>query len=336
MKILHAPFNIAGQASIISRAQRQIGHQSDVLIFYDNNFGYENDFDLKTKTTNKWKIKFVFLFYFIKAVSQYDILHFHSGHGLLPRLLDFYCYTILKKKTVMHYWGSDVIQSDIAKKYTLFTDEIFKKVYPTLNNEKKRAQLRWMESKVDATIVGDFSLLPYSPTSIVIRQAINLKKIKDIRPQTKKNTPLKILHAPTKKDLKGTSIIESIVAKLKTKYKISYERIENLPNQQALQKYAEADIIVDDILQGPYGILAIECMALQKPVICRIDDGLMHYYPDLPIVNSNPDTLLRNLETLITNEPLRRTLGKKGREYVLRHHDSIKIAQELVDLYERL
>jgi len=105
--------------------------------------------------------------------------------------------------------------------------------------------------------------------------------------------------------------------------------VENTPNSKALQIYGEADIIIDQLRTGSHGIFAIEAMAMGKPVLCYIRDDLFSKYPPgLPILNTNPDNIYDNLKLLIENPELRVELGKKGREYVERVHDSKKIARQ--------
>jgi len=43
VRILHAPTNIAGQPYVLSRALRNLGHQSDVLVEKHHPFGYPED-----------------------------------------------------------------------------------------------------------------------------------------------------------------------------------------------------------------------------------------------------------------------------------------------------
>lgn len=117
---------------------------------------------------------------------------------------------------------------------------------------------------------------------------------------------------------------------------IDFILVENKPNNEALEIYKEADIIIDEVLAGPYGILAIECMALGKPVLCRRDEKLSKYYDDLPIINTSPDKIYDNLKTLIENPKMRKELGIKSRKYVEKNHDAKKIAKQLIALYKTL
>ncbi|MBI5038120.1 MAG: glycosyltransferase [Candidatus Kerfeldbacteria bacterium] len=335
MKILHAPFNVAGQPAIIAEAQRALGHTSDVLVFNDNYLHYHYDKNLAVAGRSTIHKTIIYLTNLFAALAHYDVFHFHFGGSLLPWNLDLQLERLLRKKVLMHYWGSDVIQTDIARHYTLWGPELLTKIYPNRNDDLQRKKLNKVKQIVNKTIVGDFSLLAYSPDSMVIRQAFNLSNVPFVGVLSKKNR-INIVHAPTHRGIKGTSQINAAMKIICQRYPVDYQLIEHRPHSEAMALYAKADIIVDDLLHGPYGILAIECMALGKPVLARIDKKLVHYYPNLPIVNSNPDTIVDDIIRLITNWDLRKSLGIAGREYVKRHHNAHAIAQQLVDLYKSI
>jgi glycosyltransferase involved in cell wall biosynthesis len=336
MKVLHAPANVAGQASIISRAERSQGIKSDVLIFNQDYLEYECDYNLHL---NKYPliVRLMIIFgTFIFCLFKYDIFHFHYGLSLLPFNLDLKMYRFFNKKTLMHYWGSDIIQTDLSKKYTLLNEKIFDEIYPNINNDEKREKIKKTNSLVDVSIVGDYSLLPFSPGSRVIRQAIDLLSLPYVG-CVPKNDLITIIHAPTRRGLKGTDYIISVIDQLKTEgFPIEFILVEKKPHREALEIFKKADIIVDDILQGPYGILTIECMALGKPVLDHIHESLVHHYPGLPVINTTPDTLYSNLKELIKNPNLRIVIGERGREYVETHHDSNLIARQLIETYHSL
>ncbi len=333
LRILHAPINVAGQPATISRAQRKIGLHSDVLIFGDDKLHYEHDYSihLSAHATMRMKQKILLL---KNLINKYDIFHFHYASSFLPYYIDLRILRSLKKKVFMHYWGSDVIQTDVAKEYTAFTTEEFMKNYPHLDNNKRRAKLAKIEKLATRTIVGDYSLLPFSPNSTVVRQALDISKFAYHGINTDQDY-ITILHAPTNRVTKGTMKIISVVKELQRQHKhVRFMLVENVPHDEAVQMYTQADIIVDDIKQGPYGILAIECMALGKVVINRIDSKMEKYYPHLPIINANAESLHTTLSKLISQTGRIRKLGEQGRKYVEANHDSIKIAREISKIYE--
>lgn len=337
MKILHAPINIAGQPTEISRAQRRLGYISDVLVLNTDSFGYEADINLKLKQEKSrlkraWKL----LANFFYCLRTYDVFHFHGMRTLLPQSIDLPILRLFGKKTIMQYWGSDIIQFDIAQYRMLYKKEDFEKVFHQQDDEKKRTQIAKMEKMVDVTIVGDPELLPFSPKSKVVPKALNLDKFEFVG-VNKENHRLKIVHAPSNRGVKGTDKIIEVIDNLK-KSGLDFEFIlvEGKSNLEAMEIYKSADLIIDDIMQGPYGILCMEAMALGKPVMCRIDDSLIQNYPGLPVINVNPDNLGQKIKEVMASSSLREKLSHEGREYMEANHDIMKSAQKFLDLYKTL
>lgn len=335
LRILHGPVDIAGQASTICKAQKKIGYKSELIVYNSSVYQYYYDINLNLDKKNML-LKILTLGINFLSCLKYDVYHFHYGRSLLPYNLDLPILKLLKKKIIMNYWGSDILQSDLAINFTEFSLDDLEKIYPNLKNEKIRNKIKRIDKIVNKSLVGDFSLLPYSPNSMVIRQAIELEYIPFIKAK-KNNSKIIIVHAPTNRKIKGTEFIISAVEKLSSEISnIELIIVEHKPHSEAIEIYKKADIIVDDILQGPYGIFAIECMALGKPVLCHIHKNLVSYYEELPIINTSPKTIYGDLKKLIENPRKIEEIGRKGREYVEKNHDSIKIAKQLIDIYRNL
>lgn len=333
MKVLHAPENIGGQASIIAKAQRGLGIESDVLIFDQSYLNYECDINLSLAEKPKAIALFVKVINFIKCLFKYDVFHFHFARSLLPRNLDLPILKLFKKKIVMHYWGSDIRQLDIAKRYKYhYAREM--EIDPK-REERKRKRIKWINKFADATIVGDYELLAYSPNSFISAIAIDLSKIDFKKDDFNEGKKFKIVHSPTNKLIKGTKYVLEAVEKLKREgYDFEFILVENKPHDAALKIYEDADIIVDQLLVGSFGLFAVECMGMGKPVLCHIREDIIKYHPNLPILNTNPDNLYDNLKLLIEKTQLRRELREKGRRYVEEVHDSKKVAKRIIELYK--
>lgn len=336
-KILHAPIDVAGQAGVVSRAQRQLGFESDLLVFDPSRFDYKFDRCLYlSQQKTKWRIFLRVLVNFFQCLFKYDVFHFHYGQSLLPFNTDLPILKFLGKKVIMTYWGSDIMQMNIARKYTLFGPEVFQNVYGGFNDTKQVKKIAWIEQNTDQTIVADYSLLPFSKKSQVIRQAIEIEQIPFVGVRTDKKK-VTIVHAPSNRDVKGTKYILSEIERLqKEGHNIDFIMVENKSHHDAMKIYKKADLVIDDVLQGPYGILSIECMALGKPVLCRIDRHFVKCYKNLPIVNTPPEKIYANLKKLILNPALRVRLAEQGRQYVKKNHDSRVIAQKYIKLYEKI
>lgn len=335
MKILHSPINSAGQASKISKAQRKFGVISDVLVFNQNDFGYNADINLNLNKRKSIARKLVTIFALLKCVLRYDVFHFHCAKSFLPGNVDILFLRLLGKIVIMEYWGSDIIQLNIAKEYTLWTDKEIESIYPHINDVNQRRKIAHLAEICDKTICGDYSLIPYSPKSMVIRQAVGLEHLPYVG--VSNNIIPVIVHAPTNRSIKGTEDILKVLTQLRKKgIKFRLRLVENITHKEAIEVYKTADIVIDEIRQGPYGSLAIECLALGKPVICRRDIKFEKYYKDCPIINADKNTLYTSLHKLIQKPELRKKLSRQGRTFIEKHHRAEIIADQFIDLYLKL
>ena len=95
------------------------------------------------------------------------------------------------------------------------------------------------------------------------------------------------------------------------------------------------DVVVDQLFAGWYGGLAVEAMALGKPVIAYLREEDLHFIPtamreDLPIIRSEPDVIYQTLEGVLTMPRLELLdLAKRSRAYVEKWHDPVEIAKRI-------
>lgn len=337
MRVLHAPYDIAGQANILADGQRELGLEVNVLIFNQNKFNYPCHINLSLAGKTIPHRILLLITNFIRSIFNYDVFHFHFGSSLLPYNIDLPILKLFRKKIVMHYWGSDIRQYSIAQNYLFYNMlEELQIICSKKDENGIIKKLKRIEKKTDMTIVGDYSLSPYSTKSLIIKQAIDLTKIPYVGTNNQ-NWGITIVHAPSNADKKGTKYVMSTIEQIKKDFgNINFILVENKTNEEALEIYKEADIIVDQLFSESYGIFTIECMALGKPVLCRIHEEFIKCYSGLPILSTDPNNLYENLRLLIENPDLRRELGEKGRKYVEEVHDSKKIVKQLLELYESL
>ena len=91
MRICHvgSPGDVGG---VIGRAQREMGHDVDIVFAREHPAGYDYDRLLKLPTGLRWL-----------ELRDYDVVHLHSFR-LLPHAAE----TLLPGKVVLHHHGSDV------------------------------------------------------------------------------------------------------------------------------------------------------------------------------------------------------------------------------------
>lgn len=250
----------------------------------------------------------------LPIAKDYDLLHFHYSSGL-PFGLDFPLWRGLRKKVVMHYHGTDIrykrepwLRSRLAQRIIVSTPDL----------------LEWLKEAI---------WIP-NPLNLKLYSSVGAKYPGASKDVVKRDDSVKILHAPSRRRLKGTEHVLRAIKKLKDKgYSIELILVENTPHKEAIEIYKNVDIVVDQLQIGWYGMLAQECMALSKPVCVYLREDLEGYIPLHPMLNTTTDNIEENLRLLIEDPRLRLDMGKKGRRYVEKVHDSDKIARRLMNLY---
>jgi len=331
LRILHGTVEIANQMSTITQGLRKLGVDAKSLNYYPNYFGYKCDYVVavnayKDKTQMNNKIKNLAA----KFISENDVFHFHFASTLALDYSDLPLLKELDKKVFMQYWGSDVRMYSKAKALNRFVK------VKTMNEEAIKRRLNFLSNHITKCIVSDWELYEYvkdiHDTIYLIRQAIDLEKYKVNIPNNKK---LLIVLAPSSPEIKGTNYILEAIEKLKDHYDFEFILVNGMAHDKAKEIYAKADLIIDQILCGSYGLFAIESMAMGKPVISWISDFMTDKYPsELPIVSANPETIKDKIEYLLINKELLPELGARGRAYVEKYHDKDIIAKELLELYK--
>ena len=156
------------------------------------------------------------------------------------------------------------------------------------------------------------------------------------RPPTDRERPI-VVHAPSSRRRKGTEHVIAACAGLEAELEI----VEGLRHDEALARYRAADIVVDQLNAGWYGLFAIEAMAFGKPVVTFLHDEAVARTEDafatsVPIVSATAETLATHLRPLVEDVDYRRHVGAASRDYVERVHDVETVADRLLDIYARL
>ncbi|MBU5211740.1 hypothetical protein [Heyndrickxia oleronia] len=327
MKILHGTTEIAGQMGILSRALKEKGHYSIGYNTFHSYLGYKDH--LINTTPEKIKEESE------KIIDSFDLFHFHYCTTLDENFQDLSLIKEKNKKMIMHHWGNDVRfheQAKINNPYVYTGD--------SPPNEVMHERLTKISKYIKQAIVQDYEVYEYVKNYYekvhVLPIAIDVSSITPKFPSIVKKKPL-VLHAPTNPEFKGTVYVEDVIQKLQTTHEFEYKRIEKMSNEEALKLYEDADIIIDQILCGSYGLLSVESMALGKPVITFIRPDLVNTFPpELPIVNANPDNLYDQVKLLLENPILRQHLGILGRKYVSTYHNHPVVCEKLLTIYSQL
>jgi glycosyltransferase involved in cell wall biosynthesis len=331
-----APVNIAGQPNLAVRELRRQGVDASLLDFTRNPFEYETGRRVDLRGGHPLERQAEAL---KEALAEgYDIFHLWTAPLFANpdfRGLDLPFIKLRGCRIIYRGTGFDLRTRSLHTERNPHSPYRYGYTGP-LDEETQRAYVEYLKDYVDLFIVQDPEMQEFMPDARIVPRGIDL----DEWPQVgiEPNPRPLVIHAPSKQELKGTRFVRAAVEQLRQEgLSFDFELIEGLPHREAIEWYRRADIVVDQLLVGWYGVLAIEALALGKPVLTYVRDDLYRSFtPEIPVLNADPDTVTDRLRELITDFELRRSLSRRARGFVEQVHDIRTVAATLRELYEEV
>src|ERR671937_1127382 len=309
LRVVHCPVNIGGIPATNVRALKRKGVDAKLLMFRPPKLRSDLPDIVLNTPDGLWRRQLVQARALAHLLPQTDVFHFYFGLTIVPRSVQFPILKVARKKSVFHFLGSDI-------------------------RGKTPEQLAYGK-RADAQIVGSYDAIRWVPEAEVVPVGLDLSKY-DPTPVSR-NGKVRIVHAPTKRTVKGTEAVIAACEQLP----VELDLIENVRHDEAVERYRQADIVVDQLKTGWYGVFAIEGMALGKPVVTYLHDEAVArteqaFGVPVPIVSATPESLVERLRPLVESAEERRRIGEASRAYVEHVHDAEKLADRLIEIYERL
>ncbi len=328
--------NIAGIFTSLKKGFEQIGIKADFYSFEEHVFGYKTDKIIKY-SENVLLRKLQKFFLILKLLLKYDYFIFDSSGSLLPGYKDIRLFRKFGKKTMVIFTGCDIRLPDKVAQFKWnpcreCTDEY--KNFVGCDLRLKPDLISKIENSFDIRVSAEEAAgsLSKSYTSTLFPVDISAFRYSGTDPHRK----LKIIHAPSHPEYKGTKYILEAVEKLKKEFDFEFSVVKDVKAEELYKEIADSDIVIDQMLVGFYGLLSIESMAMGKPVVCYIRDDIFSSVPeDFPIINANPDNLYNVLKDILENPVKLKSIGEISGKYAEKHHNSSVIAKQYIELLER-
>ena len=246
---------------------------------------------------------------FLRLLPKTDVFHFYFGWTLVPRTVQWPLLKATGRKSVLHFLGSDV-------------------------RGKSPEELRYARG-ADARIVGSYDALRWVPDAHVVPPGLDLRDYAPV-PSTDRDRPI-VLHAPSSRRRKGTEHVIAACDGLD----VELDVVEGLQHDEARRHYERADIVIDQLNAGWYGIFALEAMALAKPVLSYLREEAVRQAEnemgvEVPVVPVTKETLREEIAALAADVERRRQIGAVSRAFVEQIHDADKGADRLIAIYRSL
>lgn len=372
LRVLHLPTSVGGHGPGLAAAERELGADSRCVIYHDRFSRYQVDEVLLAQGDGPLRKQRQRLHLLGTALAWADVVHCNFGRSVMPvadprpwtsplgalvelarrvvgRAIELRDLPLLRaagKAVFVTYQGDDARQGDVCRR--LFPIHFVHEVEPVYYTPAKDVAARRRIARADRWAHGLFALNPdllrvlppratYVPYSSVDMRAWTPA----VRPAGAGVAPPVVVHAPTHRAVKGTRYVLEAVERLRREDGLTVELVlvEGLTREAARPLYERADLVIDQLLAGYYGGLAVEAMALGRPVACYLRGEDMALLPqamreEMPLISVTPATLADELRRWLG--PRRGELadvGARSRSFVERWHDPLTIARRHLEDY---
>jgi glycosyltransferase involved in cell wall biosynthesis len=104
------------------------------------------------------------------------------------------------------------------------------------------------------------------------------------------------------------------------------------------------DLVADQFVIGWYAMFAIEAMAMGKPVLCYLREDFIDLYVkaglvtcnEIPLINTGLLEILEKIRWAYNNRGELSVIGKKGREFVQKHHSTEHVGRVFAEILKEL
>jgi hypothetical protein len=350
MRIFIGLVEVANLINTYSKGFRSLGHETYTLVHGRNSFYPDALYDVvayeeiekahpKSAASRKTSIdlKAFTIKKFFTILNKYDLFIFLFGRSFVPFYLDYKILKLLGKKIICIFLGSDVrywyaFQQEMrmlgmeerTQRYIDLAKSMPDACYKIMLNRVRVAE-RYADLILTQPGCGQLLRRPYMRLNI----PLDLDLYHFMIPN--RQFPL-VIHAPTKRNVKGTDYVLAAVERLrKERIDFEFRLIENMPNSEVRRLLSESDIVVDELFSDTIGAFSTEAMATGNSVLVHYPAEYARVPAGCPAVNVTKDTLCDELRRIILDRDLRRRLAREGRPYVEANNDHIKVTQQILD-----
>lgn len=336
---------------LLARADRLLGFRSESMVYVT--YYITRSFDRDLSGTHGWvanKAPALYRAYceivFLLALPRYDVFHYFYDRGLMApdnrfgisqRELQY-----LKgagRQLFTYAYGADVRarQPTLALGDWNFCRECDDPGRYCICNEEELSASMGPVSKVAKSMNAMGDMLSYVPRATQLHYwPIDIARVGASGAERKERLagePLVVAHAPNHGHFKGTKYVQAAVDQLRAEgCDIELRFIQGVPNTQVLSLFAQAHVVIDQLVGGFYGYTALEAMALGKPVISYVRTPDLAL-PGCPILNATPDTIAQVLREVYEGRHDLEELGRQGAAYVREKNSIEAVAVRLADVY---
>ena len=354
LRVLHLPADIGGSTWNLAQAERARGFDSKVLVRSAAWLSTQADIRLDAGRLNA-RAAIELASTFLRIRKSFDIFHFNFGSSLFHSLSLPFSQPELglyprAARIFVTYNGCDARQKYPTIERGGVSACAEPDCYEGMCNSgvldsRRRAGIDRMAARAAHIWATNPDLLRFLPSELASFLPYAAGDLGLAPRWPSRSGPLRVVHAPTQRGAKGTAYVLATFERLQREHpgKFEFELVEGLSRPDALRRYQCADVLVDQLLIGWYGLTAVEAMLLGKAVCVFIrEDDLVHVPEPMredlqrAVVNVTSETLADALCQLAEDRSLLVSRAEAGNAYAQRWHAPDHVAGLTAPQYERL
>ena len=197
----------------------------------------------------------------------------------------------------------------------------------TVSLERVTARLRRHLSNIDVPVFVTTPDLLGDIDAVWLPVVVDTTKWAELEEPFTSDVPT-VLHLPSRGRLKGTEYVDPILFRLEEEGRISYLRPSEVHSSGVPDLIQQADIVIDGIVIGAYGVMSCQAMAAGRLSVAGTRE-LGSLRVRCPIIEADPGTLETVLRDLLADKDTWKGRAEAGREFVSTFHDGAYTSQRL-------
>jgi len=229
---------------------------------------------------------------------------------------------VLGKKPAIVFHGSDIRVPSIYRAShpgALFSDPSDPR---TITLERTtRAMHAFLKRWPFPLFVSTPDLLRYLPGATWIPVIPEPEWFAPMAPIEPKRQKPRFLHLPSNRESNSSGEIEVVMHNLADEGLVEFHTLSGIPPAEVRQHVEWADVVIDKIGLGGYGVMAVQVMASGRLLIGDVDQIVRDAVPELPLIQSSTSTLEQVIRDLVADRSTWAARAAAGHAFARKYHD---------------
>lgn len=277
------------------------------------------------------------------SLSRFDAYIFAWGQTFLPVNLDLLLLRALRKRVIVNVGhGSEARPPYMSYLHEDIKAEELNRRTRDMSRRLRRLE-RWATYLIGLPTTAQLlrnDFINFYALGLPIEQNTHHSTLNSVdRKQRSSRETIRLLHVPSKPQVKGSAHIRVAVEKLReSRPEIEYLELTDVPHDEVMRALEDCDIVIDQLWSDiPMAVVGVEAALRAKPSVIGgyawgFWDSILPLASMPPAVRFEPEELMATLEICVNDIHRMRQLGLEAYRFVSENWSTQNVARR----FERL